>query len=320
MASKEEELPALSTIEQRARSNGVTDVRRLSAGELATRVPGVVGVAAAEGTSAAIIDYREVARRRLALRTAGGVALRLASRVRSAALRDDRWVLDTPSGEVGARPVNNCAGLRSDLVAETMGVSSPVAIVPFRGDFYHLSDRLRPRVPCLVCPVPEPDVPFLGVHLTPTMDGELLAGPNAALALAREGYEHGAWTLDQLARMAMFPGTVGLARRYGMYAAREWLRSWSPAEFRSAIQRLWPVVEAGDLARRSSGVRAQAVRPDGSLEDDFVLIRGPRSLHVLNAPSPAATAAFAIGEKVADEAALVGAPDPPGAVGAGQPS
>jgi L-2-hydroxyglutarate oxidase len=102
--------------------------------------------------------------------------------------------------------------------------------------------------------------------------------------------------------MAIFPGTVGLARRYGVYAAREWLKSWSPAEFLTAIRRLWPVVEESDLIGRSSGVRAQAVRPDGSLEDDFVLVRGAQSLHVLNAPSPAATAAFAIGERVADEA------------------
>ena len=134
------------------------------------------------------------------------------------------------------------------------------------------------------------------------MDGELLAGPNAALALAREGYRGGQWTLAELAQMALFPGTVGLARRYGMYAAREWLKSWSPAEFLEAVRRLWPVVEERDLVGRTSGVRAQAVRPDGSLEDDFVLALGDHALHVLNAPSPAATAAFAIADRVVDTA------------------
>ncbi len=302
VASRSEELPALSTIEERARANGVADVHRLSPGELESRLPEVVGVAAVDVPSAAIIDYREVARHLVARLAAGGVETRLSSGVRSAAQRNESWVLDTPTGEVAARFVINCGGLESDLLAEEMGVRSPVTIVPFRGDFYHLSERLRPRIPCLVYPVPEEDVPFLGVHLTPTVDGELLAGPNAALALSREGYRGGQWTFSQLARMAIFPGTVGLARRYGVYAAREWLKSWSPAEFLSAIRRLWPAVEESDLIGRSSGVRAQAVRPDGSLEDDFVLVRGPQSLHVLNAPSPAATAAFAIGERVADEA------------------
>jgi L-2-hydroxyglutarate oxidase LhgO len=320
VASRPEEVPELSTIEERARANGVSDVRRLSPGELESRLPEVVGVAAVEVPSAAIIDYPGVARRLMALLKAEGVEARLSSGVRSAVQRDGGWTLDTPTGEVAARYVINCGGLESDLLAEKMGVRSPVSIVPFRGDFYHLSERLRPRIPCLVYPVPDPDVPFLGVHLTPTVEGELLAGPNAALALSREGYQGGQWTVAQLARMALFPGTVGLARRYGMYAAREWLKSWSPAEFLSAIRRLWPAVEENDLTSRSSGVRAQAVRPDGSLEDDFVLVRGPQSLHVLNAPSPAATAAFAIGRRVADEAIFRQGAAPAGPADSGQRS
>lgn len=306
VASRPEEVPALATVEERARANGVDSVRRLAPGELEARLPEIVGTAAVEVPSAAIIDFREVAQRLVARLTESGAAARLSSGVRSATLRNDAWVLDTPTGEVLASYVINCAGLESDLVARSMGVAPPVTIVPFRGDFYHLSERLRSRIPCLVYPVPDPNVPFLGVHLTPTVDGELLAGPNAALALAREGYRRGEWTVSQLARMAMFPGTIGLARRYGMYAAREWLSSWSRAEFLSEVRTLWPAVEESDLVGRSSGVRAQAVRPDGSLEDDFVLLPGPRSLHVLNAPSPAATAAFAIGGKVADEAGFLG--------------
>ena len=302
VAARAEELPALATIEQRAHANGVASVRRLTPEELRSRLPEIVGVAAVEVPSAAIIDYREVAHRLEEQLTSSGGTTRLSSGVRSAALRGGGWTLDTPAGEVDAGFVINCAGLESDLVAAAMGVEPPVTIVPFRGDFYHLSERLRPRVPCLVYPVPDPDVPFLGVHLTPTVGGELLAGPNAALALDREGYARGQWSLEQLGRMALFRGTIGLARRYGMYAAREWLSSWSRAEFHAAVQTLWPAVEESDLVGRSSGVRAQAVRPDGSLEDDFVLVPGPRSLHVLNAPSPAATAAFAIGGRVADEA------------------
>src|SRR5271157_2676570 len=320
VASSPEETPALAAIEEKARANGVSDVRRLSPGELESRLPGVVGAGAVEVPSAAIIDYPGVVRRLVELLSAGGVGTRLACGVRSAKLGDHGWVLDTASGEIAARFVINCAGLQSDLVAEAMGVAPPVRIVPFRGDFYQLSERLRPRIPCLVYPVPVEDVPFLGVHLTPTVEGELLAGPNAALALSREGYRGGQWTLAELAQMALFPGTVGLARRYGMYAAREWLKSWSPAEFLSAVRRLWPAVEESDLVGRTSGVRAQAVRPDGSLEDDFVLVPGTHSLHVLNAPSPAATAALAIGERVADEAGFGRGASSGGPAGPGQRS
>jgi (S)-2-hydroxyglutarate dehydrogenase len=320
VASTPEEIPALSAIEEKARANGVSNVRRLDPGELESRLPGVVGAGAVEVPSAAIIDYPGVARRVVELLSAGGVETRVSCGVRSATVRGDEWALDTPNGELLARRVINCAGLQSDLLAEMMGVVPPVRIVPFRGDFYRLSERLRPRVSCLVYPVPVEDVPFLGVHLTPTVDGELLAGPNAALALSREGYREGQWTLAELAQMALFPGTVGLARRYGMYAAREWLKSWSPAEFLAAVRRLWPAVEERDLIGRTSGVRAQAVRPDGSLEDDFVLVPGPRSLHVLNAPSPAATAAFAIGERVADEAGFGREAPPSGPAAPGQRS
>jgi len=317
IAANPGEIPALDSIEEKARANGVHDVRRLASGELEARLPGIVGAAAVEVPSAAITDYPTIARRIAELLAADGVETQLSTGVRSAHFDGSLWRLDTLNGEVRAGYVINCAGLQSDLIAEAMGVRPPVRIVPFRGDFYGLSERLRPRIPCLVYPVPDPDLPFLGVHLTPTVDGKLLAGPNAALALSREGYRGGQWTLAELAQMALFPGTVGLARRYGVYAAREWLKSWSPAEFVEAVRRLWPVVEERDLVEHTSGVRAQAVRPDGTLEDDFVLVTGPRSLHVLNAPSPAATAAFAIADRVADEAGIrpTGATGPPGAPG-----
>lgn len=302
VASRPEEVPALATLEERARANGVPGVRRLSPDELEAKLPGVHGVAALDVPTAAIIDYREVSRRMATNLASSGVETRVASEFRSADQRNGLWTLDTSSGEVHARYVINCAGLEADLVAERMGTVPPVAIVPFRGDYYRLSERLRSQIPCLVYPVPDPEVPFLGIHLTPTVEGELLAGPNAALALAREGYRPGQWEIAQVARMARFAGTVGLARRYGLFAAREWLRSWSRADFLAAVRKLWPAVEERDLAGRTAGVRAQAVRPDGSLVDDFVLVPGPQSLHVLNAPSPAATAAFAIGETVADEA------------------
>lgn len=303
VATRPAEVDVLATLVSRARENGVASVRRLSADEVAARLPGVVACGGLDIPTAAIIDYPSVAQRLAAALAADGVAVLSHRELRAARPAAVGWRLEA-DGEVEARFVVNCAGLECDLVAQQMGVRPPVTIVPFRGDFYQLSDRMRARVPCLVYPVPDPDVPFLGVHLTPTVDGGLLAGPNAALALRREGYRPGAWDLRQLWRMAVFRGTVGLARRYGGLAAREWMKSWSPAAFLAAVQALWPSVERTDLGARTSGVRAQAVRPDGTMEDDFVFARTPGALHVLNAPSPAATAAFAIAERVADAAGI----------------
>jgi (S)-2-hydroxyglutarate dehydrogenase len=306
VAANDRELAALGELEARARANGVTSVTRLSGPELASRLPGVAGAGALQVPTASIIDYPRVARRLGELLTKDGVAVEADAGVRSAVPTDDGWRLDGSGTDRKARFVVNCAGLQADLVARSMGVRSPIEIVPFRGDFYRLSARLATKIPCLVYPVPDPELPFLGVHLTPTVDGALLAGPNAALALAREGYRRGQWELEELARMALFPGTLGLARRYGRFAAREWLRSWNRAAYLGAVRTIWPEATGADLGDRSSGVRAQAVRRDGSLEDDFVFVRAERALHVLNAPSPAATAAFAIAERVADAAGVAG--------------
>lgn len=301
VATRVKELGALDRLEQQALGNGISDVRRIDRTELERQAPGVAGVAATEVPSAAIIDYPAVARA-VAAELNGHGGVRTESPLLGATRRSDGWVLETPDGNVTARYVVNCAGLECDLVARSMGIDPPISIVPFRGDFYRLGEPVRSAIRRLIYPTPDPRVPFLGVHLTPTVDGELLAGPNAALALHREGYGRGSIDARELARLSAFPGTFAMLRRYGGLAARETLRSWGRAEFLAAIRRLYPSVSAHALGARSSGVRAQAVRRDGSMEDDFVLVRGPASLHVLNAPSPAATAAFAIGERVASEA------------------
>lgn len=300
VAQRREELAALEQLRERAVANGVGSARRLTGEELRTRLPGVTGVAALDVPSAAIIDYALVARTIASRLRESGVPVHTGGGPATARGTDGSWTLRWGSGEWRARFVVNCAGLEADLLARSMGVPPPVTIVPFRGDYYHLSDRVRARVPCLVYPVPDPDLPFLGVHLTPTMHDELLLGPNAALALAREGYSPGQVDLRELGRMLSYPGMVGLARKYAGLAAREWLRSWSPVAYLETARALWPDLERVDMGRRTSGVRAQAVRRDGSLEDDFVLARGPQALHVLNAPSPAATASFAIAERIAD--------------------
>jgi len=310
VATRAEEIPALDGILERGRQNGVDRLRRIERSELEERIPGLAGIGALEVPSAAITDYGAIARRLADQLTAGGAAVLVAHEVRGATDIDSGWRLATTAGDVEAGFVINCGGLEADRIAEAMHVRPPVSIVPFRGDFYRLSPRARLAVPTLVYPIPDPSVPFLGVHLTPTVHGEVLAGPNAALALAREGYHPGQMQLEQLWRMAALPGLVGLVRNYGGLAAREWLKSWSPAQFLDAVRSLWPAATESDLGERTSGVRAQAVRADGTMEDDFVLTRGPRALHVLNAPSPAATAAFAIGDHVAREAGFGGVSPP----------
>ena len=311
VASRPEEEGTLDELLRRARANGVDSVQRLTAPDLRARLPGVAGVGALDVPSAAIIDYPGVARSLADRLQKEGVVVRTGAALSGARDAGDAWQLETGGEELRAGFVVNCGGLEADLVARSMGVRPPVEIFPFRGDYYALSDRVRARVPCLVYPVPDPNLPFLGVHLTPTVRDELLIGPNAALALAREGYSPGRFDARALWAMSSFSGTVGLARRYAGLAAREWLRSWSPRAYLETARTLWPDLRPEDLGRRSSGVRAQAVRPDGSLEDDFVFVRGPRALHVLNAPSPAATASFAIAERIADTVdSMASAPAP----------
>jgi (S)-2-hydroxyglutarate dehydrogenase len=304
VAVKPREIPALDELLSRARANGVESVRRLTREELQDRLPGAAGLGALHIPSASIIDYPALASSLAESLVKDGATLRTGHALVSAEPSVDGWRLRTTEGEYQAGMVVNCSGLQADLVARAMGADPPVNIVPFRGDYYRLSGRLRDRVPCLVYPVPDPDLPFLGVHLTPTVGGELLAGPNAAIALAREGYRPGQWDLEELWRWASFRGTPGLARSYGALAAREWLRSWSPSAYLAAIQTVWPSATREDLGSRTSGVRAQAVRPDGTMEDDFVFLRGRNAFHVLNAPSPAATASFAIAERIVDAAGV----------------
>lgn len=197
----------------------------------------------------------------------------------------------------------NCAGLHADRVAELAGVRPRARIVPFRGEYYELNPDKRHLVRGLIYPVPDPSLPFLGVHLTRMLDGSVHAGPNAVLALCREGYRWRDVSPRDLAGVARFPGSWRLARRYAFPVGfDEVRRSLSRRRFARSLARLVPAVEPGDITRHGSGVRAQAVLPDGSLADDFIVERAPGQVHVLNAPSPAATSALEIARHVADTA------------------
>ncbi len=300
VATRDGELPLLDELERRGRANGLTGLRRLDPAGLADVEPHAVGLAALHVPEAGVVDFSLVARRLAAVLQAGGAEIltgRAVVRIRPGP-GDVR--VDTTAGPVTARAVVNCAGLHADRVARSAGVDPPVRIVPFRGDYYRLEPGADHLVRALIYPVPDPQFPFLGVHFTRRIDGTVEVGPNAVLAFGREHYRGTAPHLADVADVFRYPGFWRIVRRYWRTGVAEMWRSASRRTYAAAARSLVPAVRARDLQRAGSGVRAQAVTPDGSLVDDFVVVETDGAVHVLNAPSPAATASLAIGDHVAD--------------------
>jgi L-2-hydroxyglutarate oxidase len=212
-------------------------------------------------------------------------------------------VVETPRGAFSTTALINCAGLFSDRISRMAGDDPGVMIVPFRGEYYDLIPERASLVRALIYPVPDPRFPFLGVHFTRRITGRVDAGPNAVLALAREGYRHRDINPRDLASSLAFPGFWRMARKHWRNGLDEWHRSLSKPTFVSALQRLVPEVSVKDLVPGGSGVRAQALKPDGALVDDFLFVPSGNVLHVLNVPSPAATASLSIGKAIVDTAA-----------------
>ncbi|MEV7502116.1 L-2-hydroxyglutarate oxidase [Streptomyces sp. NPDC093018] len=298
VATERAELPRLHALVQRGRENGIP-VRELGAAQIAEYEPEVRGLAAIHVGSTGVCDYTGVARQ---LALASGADIRYGARVVQVDRRPERGVaVRTAAGDiVRGRVLVNCAGLYCDELARLTGDEPGVRIVPFRGEYYELA---RPElVRGLVYPVPDPAFPFLGVHLTRGVDGGVHIGPNAVPALAREGYDWTAVRPRELAGTLAWPGSWAIARRHWRYGAGELHRSLSKGAFLEAVRGLLPAARAEDLVPAPAGVRAQAVLRDGSLVDDFLIKEGPRAVHVLNAPSPAATASLPIGREVARRA------------------
>ena len=300
VAVEEGDRPALRNIAARAAANGVA-AEMVDAATLAALEPAVRGVEALRVDDAGIVDFVGVAERLADLVRERGGSLVLGEAVVAADERDRDVVVRTSEREVVADAFVSCAGLQSDrLVASITGTRPPVAIVPFRGEYHRLRPEARDLCRALIYPVPDPQFPFLGVHLTRHVSGEVLAGPNAVLAGAREGYTWKDWSIEDVRDIAANPGLRSLARAHWRTGAGEVWRSLNRHAFARALQRMTPDLRPGDLQPAPAGVRAQALRPDGSLEDDFVFHTTARGVHVLNAPSPAATASLAIGRTVAD--------------------
>ncbi|WP_123975930.1 L-2-hydroxyglutarate oxidase [Streptomyces sp. Ag109_O5-1] len=298
VATERAELPRLHALVQRGRENGIP-VRELGSAQIGEYEPEVRGLAAIHVGTTGVADFVGVARQ---LGAASGAELRYGAQVVRVDRRPERGVavLTSRGDVVRARVLVNCAGLYCDEVARLTGDEPGMRIVPFRGEYYELA---RPElVRGLVYPVPDPAFPFLGVHLTRGIDGGVHIGPNAVPALAREGYGWGVVRPREIAGTLAWPGAWALARRHWRYGGGELLRSVSKRAFTTAVRRLLPVAEEADLVKAAAGVRAQAVLRDGTLVDDFLIKEGPRAVHVLNAPSPAATASLPIGREVARRA------------------
>jgi len=302
VAAAPEELSRLRQLHERGLANGL-EVRSLGPDELHALEPATRGAGALHVTSTGIVDFSAVAAALVRHIGVEGGELLLGGRVMSIRETEGQVVAESTAGDFAAGYLINCAGLESDRVARMMGLRPPVRILPFRGDYYELRPERRGLIHHLVYPVPDPAFPFLGVHLTRTIDGGVHCGPNAVLALKREGYAKAAFSARDAAETLGFRGFWALARRHWREGLREVHRALSKASFTRSLQRLVPELTQADLVPAPSGVRAQAVTADGRLVDDFALLPSRRSLHVLNAPSPAATASLALGRAIAEQAA-----------------
>jgi L-2-hydroxyglutarate oxidase LhgO len=297
VATNEEEVPRLRALHERGTANGVPGLTMIGPERLRELEPQARAVAALHSPHTAIVDYGAVmqaARDEVVVRT--NAALRAVHRA------DGMLHLQTAAGEVAASNVVNCSGLFSDRVARLMGAVPDVRIIPFRGEYYTLR-REQSLVRGLIYPVPDPNFPFLGVHFTKRIQGDFEAGPNAVLAFAREGYRWRDVNPAEVLEFLSYAGFWRMAAKYGRMGLYEFYRSLSRRAFLHALQRLVPALQADDLEPGGSGVRAQAVAADGSLVDDFRIVESANAVHVLNAPSPAATASLAIGRHIAGLAA-----------------
>ena len=299
VAANADQMRRLDEIERRGHANGLQGIVRLDPARIREREPHAGGVSALLVPETGITDFGAVAETMAARVRASGGDVRTGARFAGAVRDGGALVLETACGPLSARAVVNCAGLEADRVARAFGVEPGVAIVPFRGEYWEIVPGRRDLVKHLIYPVPDPRLPFLGVHFTRLVHGGVEAGPNAVLALARHGYERSSFSARDTLELLRFPGFWRMGMRHWRTGATGSMRAQSPRALAKGLSRLVPAIRAEDLRYRGAGVRAQAVSPDGRLLDDFHIVEAERQIHVLNAPSPAATASIAIGREIA---------------------
>jgi L-2-hydroxyglutarate oxidase LhgO len=299
VATLDDEVPRLKDLFERGKHNGLVVLRLLGREELREIEPHCGGLQAIHVPRTGITDYSLVAAKYVELIQATGSEVLTGAEVTGFRREPSESIVETKRGAVVARFVINCAGLYSDRVSDLAGEPPEVRIVPFRGEYFDLVPERHSLVRALIYPVPDPRFPFLGVHLTRRIHGGVDAGPNAVLALKREGYHRWDFDLDDAVGIFTTPGFFTMAKRYWRHGGAEFYRSLNKRALVAELQRLVPEIQSEDLVPDGSGVRAQALKRDGSLVDDFQFVCRGRMLHVDNVPSPAATASLAVGEAIA---------------------
>ena len=297
VATKEAELPLLENLYQRGLTNQL-EVTKLNREQVKEIEPHVSCLAGIWVKATGIVDYKQVCQKYAEIAAKNDVELHNNTRVNEIREITAGYVLETSNGEYTTKFLINCAGLYSDRVAQLAQAKPPAKIIPFRGEYYELTPEKRYLVNKPIYPVPNPNFPFLGVHFTPGIDGSVHAGPNAVLGLKREGYKKLDFDLRDFLDTITYPGFWKLAAKYTDEGLQEMIRSLSKAIFVRSLQQLIPEIRAEDVVPIEAGVRAQALKNDGKLVDDFLFINRPNALHVCNAPSPAATASLEIGKEI----------------------
>jgi L-2-hydroxyglutarate oxidase len=303
VATDPRELPALDELERRGRANGLEGLRRLGPEEIREHEPHTSGIAGLLVPETGIADYKQVAQVYAEIIRKEGGEIQTKAHVHGCRRYTDELVLETSRGAVQCRSLVNCGGLHADDVARICGVDPQLQIIPFRGEYYEIVPERQFLVKNLIYPVPDPRFPFLGVHFTRMIHGGVEAGPNAVLAFKREGYSWEDFSPKDTLRMIAYPGFWKMVSKHWKTGVGEMYRSLSQEAFVKALQKLVPELRMQDVRRAGSGVRAQAVAPDGALLDDFCIVESERMVHVLNAPSPGATASISIGKAIAEMAA-----------------
>jgi L-2-hydroxyglutarate oxidase LhgO len=304
VATCADELPRLEDLRQRGEANGLTGLRLIGPEELSEIEPHARGLQALVVPSTGVTDYALVCEKYAELISACGGTIFTSAAATGIRRLSNEIVVETSRGAFSTTSLINCAGLHSDRIARMAGDAPRLLVVPFRGEYYDLVPERAALVRALIYPVPDPRFPFLGVHFTRRITGKVDAGPNAVLALAREGYTHTDISIRDLADSVAFAGFWRMAGKNWRKGLDEWHRSLSKRAFVHALQTLLPEVREKDLVPGGSGVRAQALKADGTLVDDFQFVPSGKVLHVLNVPSPAATASLMIGKAIVDTAAV----------------
>ena len=302
VAVNSEEVNRLNALYKRGLENGISDVRIIDSQELKDLEPHATGIKAIHVPSMGIINYTSVVEELAKQIIKRGGKIKTKATVKGFVRKASECIVNTQTCEYPTGLVINCSGLYSDKIAQLAGENSSIRIIPFRGEYYVLKPESRHLVNSLIYPVPDPRFPFLGVHFTRRIDGSVEAGPNAVLATAREGYRRRDFSFQETWELLTNPGFWKIGRNYWKTGMGEYTRSLFKPLFVKALQHLVPAIQGSDLVPGGSGVRAQAMDKTGKLLDDFCIVQSERFIHVLNAPSPAATASFAIGSIIAAQA------------------